>query len=255
MRINPSAVLAIAAIGTLLGSLIISVDRPPSWGLWIALGFLQIPVAIAAYTVLHDASHRVAGRARWANELLLFGCGMVFLTDGLLFRRVHLLHHAHTHRPNDPDRFTSARSRLARLVRSMLIAVGYYTYAVRTLWREPVWRKRLIVAAVLPIVVTAFFAWLGRLDVFLLLWLLPTWLAEGLMGLLFSSLPHDHEQDQTRNLTLPPVVGWLLGNGHLHLAHHEFPRVPWYRLPRFWREHASIGVASTASRSAARLVR
>ena len=62
-------------------------------------------------------------------------------------------------------------------------------------------------------------------------------LTTALLGLFLSSLPHDHELDQTHNLNLPRPLCWLLGNGHLHLAHHTFARVPWYRLPGVWREY------------------
>jgi fatty acid desaturase len=236
MSISPTPCLAVAAAGAFWGGLLLG-----GWaGVTPAAAVMLLPVQVLAliggYTVLHDASHRVAGRSRWVNELLLYLCGLMFMTDGLLFRRVHLLHHAHTHRPNDPDRFTSAHHWSARLARSATIALGYFAYAVRTMWREPAWRRRLFVALLLPVTIATTFALSGHLKVFAILWLAPLAVAETILGLLFSSLPHDHEHDRTRNLELPTVIGWLLGNGHLHLAHHRYPRVPWFRLPRFWKD-------------------
>jgi fatty acid desaturase len=34
-----------------------------------------------------------------------------------------------------------------------------------------------------------------------------------------------------------PVVSFLYLNNNLHMAHHEVPRLPWYRLPRFYAEN------------------
>jgi beta-carotene hydroxylase len=213
----------------------------PAWSPWLLACIVpQSFFIIGAYTVAHDAVHRVASRNHLLNELMLAGCGVVFLFDPILYRRIHLQHHAHTHDgAADPDRFTFAGNVLGRVARSSVVIVGYYAYAVRALWSRPRMRKHVICAPFVPVVIGLTFAGFGRIDIFAIAWAVPVVLANGVLALLLSSLTHDHERDQTKNLDVPRWVGWLLGNGHLHLAHHRFPRVPWHRLPRVWREHVS----------------
>jgi beta-carotene hydroxylase len=203
----------------------------------LLLAGLQVLAIVALYTVAHDAVHRIASRSRLINEIMLVGCGIVFLFDPWIYRRLHLVHHAHAHSKQDPDRFTSSSWLGGRLARSAVLQVAYYLHAFRTLWPHRRWRAHLIVSPLLPVAAAGLFAWFGWLGVFLALWLIPLAVAGWFLGFVLSSLPHDHDADRTRNLELPRTLCWLLGNGHLHLAHHEFPCVQWYRLPRVWREH------------------
>jgi fatty acid desaturase len=53
--------------------------------------------------VVHDGAHRAITRTRFDSVLMNVGAGLVLLPPyGELFRRYHLLHHAHTNEPVDP---------------------------------------------------------------------------------------------------------------------------------------------------------
>jgi beta-carotene hydroxylase len=236
MRIGPTVVLGVSLIIGFFGLMTLGCCRVSTPTLLLLAGF-QLLAIVALYTVAHDAVHRIASPSRLLNEIMLVGCGVVFLFDPWIYRRLHLVHHAHAHSNQDPDRFASSSWLGGRLARSAVLQVGYYLHAFRTLWPHRRWRAHLILSPLLPVVAAALFASVGQLGVFLALWLIPLAVAGWFLGFVLSSLPHDHEADRTRNLKLPRPLCWLLGNGHLHLAHHEFPRVQWYRLPRVWREH------------------
>lgn len=238
MAINPTICLAIGLGMSFSGVLLAAVLVPTSghWPLWMGFGAAQVLIIIATFTVAHDAVHRVASRNRFINAAMLWGCGVIFLFDPMLFRRIHLWHHAHTHRPLDPDRFAAANQLLKRVVRSAFLIVGYYTWAVRNLWNDRRWRAHVAAAPLIPLGVGLLFAAMGKMNVFLFVWLIPLLLADAALAFFISSLPHDHENDVTTDLKLPRVLCWLLGNGHLHGTHHARPRVPWYRLPQVARE-------------------
>src|SRR5262245_56264931 len=65
---------------------------------FVVQGLLFFP----AYTVAHDAAHHIASRNRLFNEIMLVTCGVIFLFEPYLFRRLHLTHHAHTDADDDP---------------------------------------------------------------------------------------------------------------------------------------------------------
>jgi fatty acid desaturase len=59
------------------------------------------------------------------------------------------------------------------------------------------------------------------------------------LTLLRSFVEHRADADASRR-TVAVEAGWMLAllflNNNLHIAHHAHPRVPWYRLPKIWRE-------------------
>jgi fatty acid desaturase len=67
----------------------------------------------------------------------------------------------------------------------------------------------------------------------LLLWLVPAWFAQGFLALVFDWLPHhphtNRERYRDTRLILVPGLYTLLLGQNLHLIHHLFPRLPFYR--------------------------
>jgi fatty acid desaturase len=64
--------------------------------------------------------------------------------------------------------------------------------------------------------------------------LVATMYMRGLWHSLADNLAHHdvmlHEPERARNYGLPPLLGFLLMNHHLHLTHHRHPTSPWRRL-------------------------
>lgn len=238
MRINPTVVLFLAVVTLFTGTLaIVLACQDPGWMLIEGAILLQAIAFCAAYTVAHDAAHHIASRRRLLNEVMLVSCGILFLFEPYLFRRLHLTHHAHTDEADDPDLFTAGRNGLTRTLRAACLHAGYYVYSLRHWRHEPRWRAHLVAGALMPLVVAGTFLVFGMGTAFLIAWATPLLLASTVLGLVVSAAPHDALSRTTRNLNLPTILRWLLGNGHLHLAHHLAPTVPWYRLPAFWRQH------------------
>ena len=245
MRINPTVVLFLAVV-TLFAAVVAVAVRSPQPG-WMLIGgaiVLQGIAYCAAYTVAHDAAHHVASPRRALNELMLITCGVLFLFEPYLFRRLHLTHHAHTDEADDPDLFTAGPNVFIRALRSAVIHAGYYLHALRYWRHEARWRGHLLAGAMLPLVVVAIFLAAGKGTAFLFAWVVPLLLSSTLLGFLISSAPHDAHSHTTRNLNVPAILRWLLCNGHLHLAHHLAPTVPWYRLPAFWRQYQRTSPAA-----------
>jgi beta-carotene hydroxylase len=75
---------------------------------------------------------------------------------------------------------------------------------------------------------------------FLLLWWLPTQFAQLILQVWFVWLPHVPFKETSRYRNTQ-IRGWifshimLLGQDH-HLIHHMYPRVPFYRYRRLFRE-------------------
>jgi fatty acid desaturase len=81
-----------------------------------------------------------------------------------------------------------------------------------------------------------------------MLWLLPTRISSALFVIMFVFLPHapffataKEDEYQASNIR----VGWewlltpLMAYQNFHLAHHLYPRVPFYRLSMVW--HSRLG--------------
>jgi fatty acid desaturase len=49
---------------------------------------------------------------------------------------------------------------------------------------------------------------------------------------------------RTATVEAGPVWGLIFLNNNLHIAHHARPKLPWYELPRAWREMRDAGLAS-----------
>jgi fatty acid desaturase len=52
----------------------------------------------------------------------------------------------------------------------------------------------------------------------------------------------DHSQHRTNVVEAHPFWAALFLNNNLHVAHHAHPHVPWYELPRLWRDMRQTNV-------------
>ena len=54
---------------------------------------------------------------------------------------------------------------------------------------------------------------------------------------------HDAVEKRTAIVEHSPVFGLLFLNNNLHVVHHRFPTLPWYRIPAFYRQHREAVLA------------
>jgi beta-carotene hydroxylase len=238
--------------------------------LWLGLNgtasvwWLTLPLgacAYLAYTPAHEAIHRNIVRSRRFDPLnrvigwwAAIGTGMSWP----VLLRTHLAHHAHTNSAEDPDAFVQGSlHRLLALgalsVATNLIPVpvwgwiysknvprlgyldGWKVMSVRE------WRQHQVTHTIMCLLVWALVLSGYGAAVFAL-YVVPATIGRLLMGIFLSWLPHRPfaTGDRYSAATLHRgKLRALASVGHsLHLMHHLWPRVPFYRYGKLYRELA-----------------
>jgi fatty acid desaturase len=196
------------------------------------------------FTPLHEASHKSASTMPWVNEVLGRMCGWFYLGDFVGFRTLHLVHHKHTNDPKeDPDMWVAKGPTWAHPLRWMTLDLSYHhAYLVR--WPQQPLRYRVeeVVTALGLLALLAGLVWAGWGWQVLWLWIVPLKITFTGLAYSFDYLPHTPHQvtsDEDRyraTLVRPhPLLSVVLLYQNLHLIHHLYPAVPFYRYGRIWR--------------------
>ncbi len=240
----------LGAIAATTTALIVLVPAAP-WAfgpLFLAQGIL----INCLYAGQHELSHWTAFRTKPLNDLVghLFGFATLnpFLTD----RWLHFAHHRATHDlARDPEIMGTGPYTLTSYGLD-LSGVGFWFRRVTGILRTAAgqglgacyWldaRQRRIVVLEARVHV-ALWAAVAAASVLLRTWLaVELWIAPMFATKWFhqlqntgehTGLPHDPDIFRnTRTLTGPPVMHWLMWNMSWHTAHHCFPAVPFHALP------------------------
>jgi fatty acid desaturase len=209
------------------------------------------------YAGQHELSHWTAFRTRAANDVVgqLFGFATLnpFLTD----RFIHFAHHRATHDPaRDPELMGIGDYTLTSYLLD-LSGIGFWwrrvtgigrTAAGRGLetayWLGPRERRIVITEARIHValwaaivVASAMFESWAALSLWIGPMLATKWFHQLQNTGEHTGLPHDPDIFRnTRTLTGPAPMRWLMWNMSWHTAHHCFPGVPFYALPALHRE-------------------
>ncbi len=211
--------------------------------------------AYVQFTVAHDAAHGAVSRVKAVNEAAGTVAALAIAAPFLAFRRIHLHHHAHVNDPaEDPDYWVVGTSWPQTLLRFATTWPQYYrVYFTRLLARDA---TLAATAATLGAFVAAgvLAARAGRLGDLLLYWFLPAQVAVTVLAFLFDYLPHRPHTGRGRYVDTVSVTDrWLDGpmlGQNLHLLHHLFPSIPWYRYRPAWDEaEDAIRAAGGVARS------
>jgi beta-carotene hydroxylase len=235
--------------------------------LWLGLTMVSpwwvtVPLGISAYlhyTPLHEAIHRNIVRSSrfdpanraigWVGSILL---GLTW-PQAL---RTHLAHHAHTNDVQDPDLFI--KGSLVRLVGLSLLSVLTNLIPVRfwsalygknvpnlgyldawKVMRGSEWRTHQSVHALMCLGVWAGVALGHGVEVFAL-YVLPATLGRFLVGFLLSWLPHQpfiaRDRYRSANIRFGRLLQLAAVGHNMHLMHHLWPRVPFYRYAALYRK-------------------
>jgi fatty acid desaturase len=248
----PTLGLAAAVVGLTAGAWALRLGLgAPLWALWP----LPCLASWLAFTVVHEAAHgNLGGTGRprldaWVGWALAWW----LLAPFSAFQAIHLRHHAAVNEAErDPDHLVAGPPGLGLLVRCLAIVPWYWWFFLAKLAPEsPASRARrpgVIAGGLAMIGALAAAAWVGLLPEALALWVLPAWLADAGLAFAFDWLPH-HPHDRTDrfgNTRIVVLPGWLalpLLGQELHLVHHLWPRVPWYRYRAVWEadQEAIVG--------------
>ena len=190
--------------------------------------------AYAQFTVLHDSVHRSLSKRAWLNEALGAAAALTLFAPYEAFRRNHLHHHAHTNDPaSDPDYWAAGETWLSTAARCLtMLQFHYYSYLFKLGRRDAVWVRTLATLAAMGAALAAGAA-LGWGRALLLYWLLPAQLAVAALGFLFDYWPHRPHLGRGRMKDTAAIAPRWLDPAflaqNLHLVHHLWPTIPWYR--------------------------
>ena len=208
-----------------------------SHGLALAANTLLVYVA---FTPLHEATHGNVGgtQARaWLDHLVGWPMAAMMLSPYPAFRSLHLRHHARTNDPEaDPDMWVRGSWPVA-LLRSFAILPHYdhffLTRLVHTSTSAMAQRSLMIASLGMMLVSLTILTLAGFGATVLFALVAPAILGTGLLAFFFDWLPHHPHDTQGRFVDTRVVEArWLtlpLLWQNLHLVHHLWPRVPFYR--------------------------
>jgi fatty acid desaturase len=220
--------------------------------LWLCTPILAL-VSYSHYTLVHESIHGnlVPGypRWRWLNEIVgwvgSLGMGLAWP----FLKRTHVKHHSHTNTKLDPDIFV--KGTLAQLfVKWAIMSVmsfiplpllkhvnrDRYERVSHLLIGTESWQMAAVTCLTPALLVAAFVT--GHLAEWFFLWFLPIRFAALLLNVFFQWLPH-HPFDRTERYLNTRISLWAGGTiftlqQNLHLMHHLWPSVPFYRYYRLY---------------------
>lgn len=222
------------------------------WPLWFGL-MMNSFLAYASFTPLHEAIHGnisgVRGKAvnlGWSDHLVGWCCTLMLGLPFSSYRLIHLRHHSHT---NDPEMDVDYYTHTDNFFKSLLGAFRQMgsrkaMSIVRKIMSANEYNKhqfvmsRNVLLSIYAILILLSFS--GYFLHVLLLWIIPTLIAAGFLSAWFQWAPHHPHNERgrytdTRTVLWPGGTILLLGQ-NTHIIHHMFPRVPFYRYGRIFRQ-------------------
>lgn len=254
-------------IGLAFSSIALAVDYLP-WYLAapVVLGGRHLALAI----VMHEAAHHTLFKSRWMNDVFANWTSAKFIwNDVHKFRAHHMVHHANTTAPFDPDRPiyeplpVSPKSLLRKFARDLIGLTGLKFFIGRLLmsagvlkWSDAIGERADTTDWPWQRYITTFIkdfwpTFVTNLALYLILaatghgWLFAAWiLAYAIPFTMFVRIRAMAEHaclelvpDTLRN-TRTTSAGWLARmtvapiQVNYHMEHHLMASVPYYRLPQ-----------------------
>ncbi len=229
------------------------------WGSWWGVPvFLAHGILInCLYAGQHEMSHWTAFRSRWLNNVVGQSIGFIVIYPFTWDRWFHFTHHRNTQDwEKDPELLIRGPYTLGSYLLN-LAGLSYWYGRIRSTsrlalgivpayayWLNDDQRGKVIAEARWHV---AGYAAIALLSLVFQSWLaVELWLAPMLVTKAFHQLQNigehtglTHHPDtlrNTRTLTGPAWLRWLMWNMSYHTAHHTFPGVPFHALPALHRE-------------------
>lgn len=208
---------------------------------WLAV-LVAISVGVfanhALYVVIHDATHETVFRSRFLNRVVLVVADLPNVVPGAMgFRGYHLHHHVGRSRyDGDPDLPNEWEARLVRDVwwRKAIWLFCFPFLQISRVHRVPPvnllsgWAiANYVACAAYAGAIWYFFGFNGVVYLFACFWF-----STGLhpLGARWISEHYTLDPNQDTSSYYGPINKVALNIGY-HNEHHDFPRVPWNRLP------------------------
>lgn len=219
------------------------------------------------FIYVHEAIHNniLPGHPKltWLETVFGWIGSAVIISSYPQLKHVHLMHHANLNGPDDPDALL-ARGTLKQLVINSLISIflnafppsirerivgGDKLKKFRNFLPDHIWRLHDGFGWAQTIIGLACIASGYGLEWFFL------WLAPGRLGFMILSIfivwaPHQpynaSGQFAGTRLFFAPGATLFMWWNNMHLLHHLFPRLPFYRYPDFYRQYREQLIAAGA---------
>jgi len=235
---------------------------PTDWAL-LGIGLLFSLNLIPVYSLIHEAEHGLLhSNSKW-NYMLGAWLGILFFAPFSFLRKCHLNHHTHNRTDYEMwDLYYEHQNKWVRHGYLYLIMMGMtwiliavatvlFSFAPRLVYsriftwnrdirglikdtdREVILRRTIRESRlVLTFYAVLFFVLQLEPLAFLILFLIHgfIWTSQNYVNHAFS--PRDIING-AHNHRMNPVFKYLYLNFHLHLAHHQNPKIPWIHLNRF----------------------
>jgi fatty acid desaturase len=247
-----------------LGLIVLAYGGWLAAGLWLwplapALALAVMAVLAALHSSLtHEALHGHPTRSRMMNEALV-AVPLTLIYPYRRYKVTHLAHHADerlTDPFEDPESYYKARwhlrampswfrwvlvinnTMLGRMVLGPVLgAAGFLAQEGRHL-RAGTRGVRLAWALHMPALAAVVVAvWAMGIPLWLYV-VAVAWPALSLIAIRTFAEHRWHETPEGRTIIVErSPLAWLYLHNNLHIVHHQFPGVPWYRLPALYAAH------------------
>jgi sphingolipid delta-4 desaturase len=191
------------------------------------------------YVIIHEATHNLIFTSRILNKLSAIVADLTNVFPGAIgFAIYHLQHHANlNHLERDPDVASDWEARLVgnswyRKAIWLFLFPFFQMARVARLKPEILLNRWIVLNAAcvvaLDLAVIYFFGWNGLLYLFA-----SMMFALGLhpLGARWIQEHYTHD-DKHSTFSYYGVLNWVALNMGYHNEHHDFPTIPWNRLPR-----------------------
>lgn len=217
--------------------------------IWIAT-ISNTVMGYLLFTPMHEACHKnIAGKRRdlaKIESLIGWISGLVILVPKPLFQHLHNEHHKHTNNPEeDPDFWVASRNPLVIVFKCLTIFFDYLYWFVKkrnVILKEKNGARDVVLTWITLALIAVTLVATGQLFGYqypILLWIVPAWLALGLLAFAFDWLPHHPHSIRQRYLDtriiLKPGLTALLCSQNMHLIHHLYSGIPYYHYGNAYR--------------------
>lgn len=223
----------------------------PLWGCML----INSVFSYLLFSVAHDATHNAISKVASVNNMLGH-IGILFfgpLSPLPVARWIHMQHHRYTNDPElDPDVFAHKMDWLTPLRWAnfdYFYTLYFLKHGGKALKRNA---PQLIIHILVVVSSVSILVWMGYGLEVLMLWILPTRINSILFEIMFVYLPHGPfdtkaQDDPYKATSIRQGLEWLLTPlmtyQNYHLAHHLYPKAPFYNNLKIWKlkekEHLS----------------
>ncbi|MBI4429597.1 MAG: fatty acid desaturase [Ignavibacteriales bacterium] len=205
--------------------------------------FLMAFSVVGLPILMHESCHSLLSKDPRLNRWLGFVCGLPGLVAVSAYRSIHTAHHAKTRTDQDPDDIegTAKNSVSPVFAYYFTLIVGIYLYiptvAVKGYQKaRNTQRTDIMVEYAFMMTLYAVVFLLFPVAAVIKLWIIPLLIAGQLSNVRgiaeHGLMTGGNEFTDTRTVLSNRFVTFMMCNLNYHLAHHLFPGIPWYHLPK-----------------------